>query len=71
MATETKILLYNYSWNTVRTIYKFQEPLNSQPLYFCMNNKQEICMISSFYDIIYINIAKENEIDVDELYGID
>lgn len=71
MATDSKILVYNYNWNTIRTVYKFKEPLNSQPIYFVLNLKQNICMISSFFDIIYLNMQTETEIDVDELYGID
>ena len=71
LANETRILLYNYNWNTIKTLYNFNEALNSQPSFFVMNEDQNICMVSSFYDIIYVNMKQNLEVDVDQLYCID
>ena len=70
VTTEGKIMRYNYFSNTLSTHYKFKSELNAQPIYVKFSKDQKYCLLSSFYDVIYVNLDKEYEIDIDEKYQI-
>lgn len=50
---------------------KFDVPLLSQPLFFSLDVEQQVFVIASNRDGIYINLKKGQYVDLDELYKID
>lgn len=70
VTTQRKIMRYNYWQNTLRDVYIFKDCLNSQPIHVVFDEDQKIAMVSSFYDIIYVNMEKGIEIDIDEHYNL-
>lgn len=57
----------------IKEIYKFNSPLNRQPLYFVPNSDQKIFMISSPEDCVYLNTSnplKAIESNINEAFDI-
>ena len=49
-------------------MYKFENPIGRQPDYIVFDDKQEIAIIASTDDVLWVNIKKKIEIDIDEQY---
>ena len=60
----------NFENEVVTTVFKFDDPLLSQPNFFQMNSDQTIFVLSSDIDGIYVNIKTDEQVDLDELYII-
>ena len=67
---QDRVIKINYDENSIDTIYEFNVPLNRQPEFFTMNEKQDIMVIASNDDGIYKDIKKQIEIDLDEKFNI-
>jgi hypothetical protein len=61
---------FNFETEVIKTIYKFEVSLFSQPLNFVSNENQTIFCVSSFTDGVWINIEKGIEVDLDETYRV-
>ena len=48
----------------------FKNFLNAQPIYAVFNQTQNIVIISSFYDVLFVDIKGNREVDIDNLYQI-
>jgi hypothetical protein len=44
--------------------------LDRQPNNFDLNDTQDIFLVSSPEDALYVNLRKNEEVDIDELYGV-
>lgn len=64
------MLLYNFVRQEVRTYFDFESNLNCQPEFVVFNEDQRIVMIASFYDVIWLNLNTQKEIDIDNDYNI-
>jgi hypothetical protein len=51
-------------------VYQIKVALTKQPQYFKCNDKQEIFIVSSVNDGIYINKELNQEVDIDQEYNI-
>ena len=70
MTNNKKIVIYNFYLDDLQQLYIFQNFLNSQPIYTVFNKNQNCAIICSFYDVLFINIRDDIEIDIDDLYHI-
>jgi hypothetical protein len=72
-AKKDQIIVINFETEQVRQLYKYKDPLTRQPSYFQMNENQNIIVISTIEDSIYLNLSDPNkqiEVDIDVLYSI-
>ena len=51
-------------------MYIFQNYLNSQPIYCVFNHIQDKVLIATFYDVLFVDISGDEEVDIDNLYHI-
>jgi hypothetical protein len=65
-----QVMIYNFYSDELQPEYVFQNYLNSQPIYAVFNEKQNIAIIATFYDVLFLNIEKDEEIDIDNLFHI-
>ena len=63
-------MIYNFYSDELQPEYVFQNYLNRQPIYAVFNEKQNIAIIATFYDVLFLNIEKDEEIDIDNLFHI-
>jgi len=70
MTDRYRIMQYNFMTNTIEYIHVFENYLNSQPIYVVFNEDQNILIVASFYDVLYIDIVKSVEIDIDNRFLI-
>jgi uncharacterized protein YjbK len=69
-ANKTEVFVLNLTTEETQTIYKFKDPLNRQPTNFDINDQQNILIVASADDGIYIDTIAEKEVDIDELFNI-
>jgi hypothetical protein len=55
----------NLETEVIEIILNFTTPLLIQPNFFQMNSDQSICVIASDSDGLYINLNKDEQIDLD------
>ena len=48
----------------------FDNYLNSQPIYCVFNTTQKVCLIGSFLDVLFLDMPKKLELDIDNQYKI-
>lgn len=65
-----EIFKFNFVTQIHETIYKFKTPLKMQPQFFLPNDNQDIFIIASPDDGIYLNINEDAEVDIDNEYQI-
>lgn len=61
----SQIFRYNHVSTEVQTYFDFSSNLNCQPEFVVFNHDQRIVMIASFYDVIWLNLDTNKEIDID------
>ena len=66
----TSITKYNFITFEQSTYFKFKLQLNCQPEFVVFSEDQKQLMIASFYDIFWIDLETEKEIDIDDVFGI-
>ena len=55
----------------ITVIQKFKKPMRMQPNFMIPSNDQKTILIASRNDGIYISLNDNEDIDLDEMYGID
>ena len=60
----------NFVTGEHQVIYKFQNPLKRQPLFFEPNHDQKLFVIASPEDGIHLNMNSQYELDIDMEYDI-
>ena len=69
-AKKEEIFEMNYEDESIRTVYRFNNKFNMQPNYFVANQNQDILVVGSHDDGLWINLKKNHEVDIDELFNI-
>ena len=67
-ARKDQVFKLNLETEEITTYYKFREPLNRQPMNFDTNTNQDIFIVASPEDALYINKRIQVEIDLDDLH---
>ena len=49
-------------------IYVLANYMNTQPKYCVFNFNQNIVVLGSYMDVLYLDIEKETEMDIDQYY---
>lgn len=62
------IMHYNFMKEELKVMYAFNNPIGRQPDYIVFDDKQEIAIIASTDDVLWVNIKLGVEIDIDEQY---
>ena len=70
-AKQDSIITLNFENGEVETMYQFKDRLHIQPQFLTMNEEQDVMIIASEKDGIYINLKQKVEIDIDAEYGIE
>jgi hypothetical protein len=70
VADSHQIMSFNYETGESSSLYVFQNYLNSQPVYCVFNKGQDKVVIATFYDVLYVDIKKDLEVDIDNLYHV-
>lgn len=70
MTDRYRIMQYDFMMNTIEYVHVFENYLNSQPIYVVFNEDQNILIVASFYDVLYVDIVKSVEIDIDNRFLI-
>ena len=65
-----QIFSLNFLDGTVTTLHRFQTQLTRQPQFFNTNDTQDILVVASPDDGIYVNVAQNIEVDIDDEYNI-
>ena len=65
-----EIIRFDYVNYTINTYFQFKMQLNCSPEYVLFNSNQRIVMIASFYDVIWINLETDQELDIDNNFCI-
>jgi hypothetical protein len=60
----------NYDEETIRVIYVFSEPFNVQPNHFVSNELQDIFVVASEDDGVWVNLRERNDVDLDEHFNV-
>ena len=69
-ANQNEVFELDIRSHQVHTRYKYINPLNLQPANFDVNDNQNIMVVASADDGLYINVKDQKEVDIDELFGI-
>lgn len=69
-ANKDRVFELNFETEKLTTFYKFQNPLFVQPQFFEMNTDQDVLIVSSEYNAIFININDNYEMDMDEVLNV-
>ena len=56
---------YNYMVQSMNEMYKFKNPIQSQPDYIVFSEFQHELILASSDDVLWVNIVKKNEVDID------
>ena len=54
-AKKNELMIMNFETSAIRTFYSFAQPLLRQPTYFQTNTAQDVFVISTHEDSIYLN----------------
>ena len=65
-----KIFELNYLNETTKTILTYQQDICCQPQFFEMNDNQNVFLLASPDDSIYVSLEYDIEVDIDEEYEI-
>ena len=65
-----QILHLNFDTEEITTIYKFQQKFQMQPVFFRSNLEQDILIVASSEDCIYIDNKGKIEVDIDKEYKV-
>jgi hypothetical protein len=66
-----QIFCLNFVTSEITTVFKFKEQLKCQPQFFHPNEDQTIFVTASSADGVYINLKRNEEVDIDETYNIE
>ena len=69
-ARQCQIFKLNLDTEQTTTYYQYENPLNLQPQNFDTNLSQDIFIVASPDDALYVNTAKNLEVDLDDLHQI-
>lgn len=61
---------FNYTTETLNSLKKFTNPIARQPDYVQFNDTQDIVMLASTDDVLWVNIKTGKEIDVDDTFQL-
>ena len=50
----------------MKTIYRYENPLKSQPNFGVLNKAQDKFIVTSVQDVLYCNIKTKEEVDLDD-----
>ena len=67
---KNEVFVLDITVGDIKTIYKFGNPLKRQPVNFDINDEQNVFVIASADDGLYVNTETKQEVDVDDIYGI-
>ena len=70
-AKQEYLFKLNLETNEINVFFKFKTPLNSQPLNFDMSLNQDIFIVASRKDALYVNLRNEKEFDIARHYRLD
>jgi len=68
--TKYCVFLYDYISESGTECLTFNNLLNAQPDYMTFNESQEIGIIATEMDILWLNLMTADEVDIDEIYEI-
>jgi len=60
----------NYEKETIQILYKFSEPFSVQPNHFVSNEKQDVFVVASGNDGVWVNLVENCDVDLDEQFGV-
>jgi hypothetical protein len=60
----------NFETEEVKTVYQFSTPFTIQPIHFVSNANQDIFTVASLHDGFWVNLKKNHDVDIDELFNI-
>jgi len=69
--TKDELVLFNYLTNAKTTMYKFENPLKSQPLFGKFNDEQSQFIVTSLNDVLFVDMVKHEQTDLDDQEGIE
>jgi len=69
--TKDELVLFNYLTNAKTTLYKFENPLKSQPLFGKFNDEQNQFIVTSLNDVLFVDMVKHEQTDLDDQEGIE
>ena len=69
-ANRNEVFILNVVVGDIQTVYKFKDPLKRQPANFDINDAQNIFVVASADDGLYINTEEKKEEDIDDIFGI-
>ena len=64
------VFILNINTGDISVLYKFKKPLSRQPANFDINDSQDIFIVASQDDGIYVNTKTKTEVDIDELFDV-
>jgi hypothetical protein len=64
------IFSMNFITQQLIVIYKYQNELNRQPQFFQTNEEQQILVVASPEDCIYVDLKNDVEVDIDHQYQV-
>lgn len=56
MLTEYDIKMYNFVTDHMKVMYDYQSDFEEQPEFFVFNKDQDVCIIASPQDSLYVNM---------------
>lgn len=69
-AKKESIFEINFDTEEIVTLYKFSKAFSIQPSYFIANQNQDIFTVASLHDGFWVNLKKNHDVDIDELFNI-
>ena len=64
------MMKFNYKSNELAQLYKFENQIGRQPDYVVFDEFQDTAIIASTDDVLWVNVTKKIEIDVDEKFQL-
>ena len=69
-AQQHRVIQFDMNTAEIEVLYDLKGPLMTQPNFFSINDDQTCTIISNTKDSIFINLKKQLEYDIDDLYRI-
>ena len=65
-----KIMKYNFRNDKLETLFDFENDLQRQPDFIVFDDSQQVAIIASTDDVLWVDIQNEVEVDIDDMYSL-
>ena len=61
---------YNFRNDKLETLFDFENDLQRQPDFIVFDDSQQVAIIASTDDVLWVDIQNEVEVDIDDMYSL-